>query len=164
MVESPLTRLTPREREVLEHFAQGRTNAEIAHDLGRRFDTARWHVSEVLSKLGVASREDAAAVFRSENCKQSLPRRALAGIPAVIAVGTTSAAVVAGIVLLVFIVQGDSDPDEVLKPLVAYAEHEERNLLDQDPAPLRVINAHTPPRNRNRSAGALPCCAVGARR
>ncbi len=145
MADSPLTRLTPREREVLEHLAQGRTNAEIAYDLGIRFDTARWHVSEVLSKLGVATREEAAAVFRSEKRKQSLPRRAFAGIPALLAIGTTSAVVVVGIALFVSFAMDDGDPDEVLQPLVAYAEHDERNLLglDQDPAPLRVINAHT---------------------
>ncbi len=145
MAKSPLTRLTPRDREVLELISQGRTNAEIASALSIRFDTARWHVSEVLSKLGVASREEAAAVFHAEQQPRSRLRRSFAGIPALIAIGSASATAVVGVVLLVSFALGNEDPGEALQPLVAYTEQNEsnRNLLDQDPAPLRVINAHT---------------------
>lgn len=57
--------LTPKEREVLELIAQGQTNAEIAESLHITFPTAKSHVSAILSKLGVESREDAATVARS---------------------------------------------------------------------------------------------------
>jgi DNA-binding CsgD family transcriptional regulator/Tol biopolymer transport system component len=59
--------LSPREREVLELIAAGKTNVEIANALGIRFDTAKWHVSELLSKLGVERREQAAKEWRHWN-------------------------------------------------------------------------------------------------
>jgi NarL family two-component system response regulator LiaR len=52
--------LTPRERQVLDLLAQGRTNGEIADALSISFDTVKWHVSEILSKLPAESREEAA--------------------------------------------------------------------------------------------------------
>ncbi len=54
--------LTPREREVLRLTAAGRSNARIAEDLGISVKTASVHVSNILSKLGVANRVEAAAV------------------------------------------------------------------------------------------------------
>lgn len=44
---------TPREREVLDRISRGLTNFEIAQDLGISLDGAKWHVSQILSKLGV---------------------------------------------------------------------------------------------------------------
>ena len=52
--------LSPRQREVLALIAAGRTNGEIAERLGITLDGAKWHVSEILGKLGVSSREAAA--------------------------------------------------------------------------------------------------------
>ena len=57
--------LSPREKEVLSLVTKGRTNAEIASALGIAFDTVKYHVSGVLGKLGVDSREEAAAYWRS---------------------------------------------------------------------------------------------------
>ena len=54
------SRLTPRQRQVLRLVAAGRTNPEIAKALGISLAGAKWHVSEVLSRLGVTSREEAA--------------------------------------------------------------------------------------------------------
>lgn len=53
--------LTPREWEVLDLLRQGLTNEQIARRLEVSPATAKYHVSEILSKLGVASREEAAA-------------------------------------------------------------------------------------------------------
>jgi len=64
--------LTPRQREVLSLMARGLTNAMIAERLGISLAGAKWHVSEVLSKLGVESREEAADYWRRE---RRLPRR-----------------------------------------------------------------------------------------
>lgn len=52
--------LTPREREVLALIADGRSNQQIATALVVSERTARTHVSNILAKLGVASRTQAA--------------------------------------------------------------------------------------------------------
>jgi DNA-binding CsgD family transcriptional regulator len=54
--------LTPREAEVLTLLTEGRTNREIATELYISVKTASVHVSNILSKLGVRSRTQAAAV------------------------------------------------------------------------------------------------------
>jgi DNA-binding CsgD family transcriptional regulator len=53
--------LTPREQEVLDLLRRGLTNQQIADRLGISLPGARYHVSEILSKLGVSSRQEAAA-------------------------------------------------------------------------------------------------------
>ena len=53
--------LTPREQEVLALVREGLTNAEIAERLSVSADTVKTHVSQILSKLGVGTREEAAA-------------------------------------------------------------------------------------------------------
>ncbi len=54
------TALTPRERQILVLVAQGKSNHDIARTLVISERTARTHVSNVLSKLGLASRTQAA--------------------------------------------------------------------------------------------------------
>ncbi len=58
----PGATLTPREREVLALVAAGRSNPQIAAELYVSRKTASAHVSRILSKLGVATRGEAAAV------------------------------------------------------------------------------------------------------
>jgi DNA-binding NarL/FixJ family response regulator len=58
--QSTVTALTPREREILVLVAQGKSNREIAKALTISERTARTHVSSVLTKLGLASRTQAA--------------------------------------------------------------------------------------------------------
>jgi DNA-binding CsgD family transcriptional regulator/tetratricopeptide (TPR) repeat protein len=53
--------LTPREREVLTLVAEGRSNRQIADALFISAKTASVHVSNILAKLGVANRGEAAA-------------------------------------------------------------------------------------------------------
>jgi DNA-binding NarL/FixJ family response regulator len=52
--------LTERELEVLALVGRGRSNKEIATDLGITERTARTHVSNILGKLGLSSRTQAA--------------------------------------------------------------------------------------------------------
>lgn len=63
--------LTPREWEVLAFVREGMTNEQIASRLGISESGVRFHVSEILSKLGVSGREEAAA-WSSESKRWSI--------------------------------------------------------------------------------------------
>ena len=54
----PLDRLTPREREVLGHMAEGRSNAAIARKLVVTERAIEKHVTSIFSKLGLSTVED----------------------------------------------------------------------------------------------------------
>ncbi|MFO1396046.1 MAG: response regulator [Burkholderiales bacterium] len=58
--------LTDREREILEHLSNGKSNKAIALSLGISHDTVKLHVRHILSKLGLRSRVEA-AVFAVEH-------------------------------------------------------------------------------------------------
>jgi DNA-binding NarL/FixJ family response regulator len=58
----PDIRLTLREREVLALLTEGRTNGQIATRLVISTKTASVHVSNILAKLGVATRTEAATM------------------------------------------------------------------------------------------------------
>jgi DNA-binding NarL/FixJ family response regulator len=53
LVDSPLSRLTPRELEVLSQMAQGKTNAAIAHALSLSESAIEKYVNTLFSKLGL---------------------------------------------------------------------------------------------------------------
>jgi DNA-binding NarL/FixJ family response regulator len=59
-VQQPVESLTERELEVLSLVGHGRSNKEIATDLGITERTARTHVSNILGKLDLQSRTQAA--------------------------------------------------------------------------------------------------------
>jgi DNA-binding NarL/FixJ family response regulator len=51
-----LRTLTTRERGVLRHVVDGRSNAQVARALNISVGTVRFHVSNILTKLGRKSR------------------------------------------------------------------------------------------------------------
>jgi DNA-binding CsgD family transcriptional regulator len=60
--EDPLTVLGARELEVLAQLARGRRNRDIARELHISESTVKFHVANILEKLGVGSRGEAAAL------------------------------------------------------------------------------------------------------
>ncbi|GHJ91674.1 helix-turn-helix transcriptional regulator [Streptomyces sp. NE5-10] len=61
----PLAGLGEREVEVLTHLALGHRNRRIAAELHISESTVKFHVANILGKLGVASRGEAAALFHA---------------------------------------------------------------------------------------------------
>lgn len=66
-----LARLTPRESEVLEAIADGRTNKEIARNLGISPGTVKTHVERLIGKLGVRDRTQAAILVTRHRIAQA---------------------------------------------------------------------------------------------
>jgi DNA-binding NarL/FixJ family response regulator len=60
----PLDALNPRELDVLGQLVRGKRNRQIAAALEISENTVKFHVANVLAKLGVSSRGEAAAVAR----------------------------------------------------------------------------------------------------
>jgi len=58
-----LARLTDRQHEVLGLIAQGRTNAQVAVELGCRAGTVKKHVEHILTRLGTDTRVAAARIY-----------------------------------------------------------------------------------------------------
>jgi two-component system nitrate/nitrite response regulator NarL len=69
-----LKQLTAREREILEHLAQGLSNKAIARALDISHDTVKLHVRHILAKLNLTSRVEA-AVFAVEQKAAGQSRR-----------------------------------------------------------------------------------------
>jgi DNA-binding CsgD family transcriptional regulator len=60
-----VSRLTPREQQVLAWLAEGKTNAEIAQILVAAPATVRKHLEHIYAKLGVHTRTAAVARTRA---------------------------------------------------------------------------------------------------
>ena len=58
--DSLMNQLTPREREILDCLTQGKSNKAIAKQLDISIDTVKLHVRNVLTKLNLSSRVEAA--------------------------------------------------------------------------------------------------------
>lgn len=59
--------LTPRERDVLELMASGKSNKQIAEDLTLSTGTVRFHISNILTKMGVDNRTEAVILAFQSN-------------------------------------------------------------------------------------------------
>lgn len=78
----PLLRLTERQMAIVRAVAMGRTNQEIADELGLAFDTVKTHLAAVLKKVGAADRAQLAYRYAQLEEAHRLgltPRSALQG-------------------------------------------------------------------------------------
>ncbi|MBK7330769.1 MAG: helix-turn-helix transcriptional regulator [Dehalococcoidia bacterium] len=110
---------TPRQREVLDLLVRGRTNSQIGDQLGISLDGAKWHVSEITTRLGVESRDEAAEYWRQ---RLRLRFSRLSGgffgeRPRVPAALVGAIGIAAAVVLLVLREGSGGDPDQGAGPL-----------------------------------------------
>ncbi len=69
-----LARLSDQEREIVTHIAEGKTNKQIADDMFLAEKTVKNYVSNLLAKMGMSRRSEAAAyVARLDAERDSLP-------------------------------------------------------------------------------------------
>jgi DNA-binding NarL/FixJ family response regulator len=59
--DDPLADLTPQERKILDHIAEGMTNRQIGEAMFLAEKTVKNYVSNLLTKLGMSRRTEAAA-------------------------------------------------------------------------------------------------------
>ncbi len=105
-----LTELTSREREVLDLLGLALTNEQIAERLGISLDGAKYHVSQILSKLGVSRREEAVRTAGGRSGRLArfgvpLGVRIIGGVLLVLALGG------AGVLAARVALDGDAGPD-----------------------------------------------------
>ncbi len=110
--------LNDRQRRVLDLLVAGRTNGEIGDELGMTLDGAKWNVSEILGKLGLQSREEAADYWRwRKRSRVPMPNlRGLATISALKWAGGVSAVAVLGLVLVGLLARSDDKSSGELLP------------------------------------------------
>jgi DNA-binding CsgD family transcriptional regulator len=71
------SQLSPRQREILDLVAEGRTSKEIAVTLGISESTVNWHLANAFERLGASSRAEAVALaIRSNGAKPAAARPA----------------------------------------------------------------------------------------
>lgn len=70
----PFDELTSRERDVLRLVAEGRSNQEVGHELGLTEKTVKHYMTNILGKLRVRSRVEAALLAQREGFGRTPPR------------------------------------------------------------------------------------------
>jgi DNA-binding CsgD family transcriptional regulator len=110
--------LSERQRDVLRLMEKGHTNREIADMLGMSVDGAKWNVSEILTKLGLASREEAAEYWRWRHGGVWSRVRGLLALPLVkVAAAGTAAIAAVAIGAAILLPSGGDAPGQVrLRP------------------------------------------------
>jgi DNA-binding NarL/FixJ family response regulator len=68
-----IAELTPQQQRVFGMVAHGKSNKEIAFDLNIQEGTVKAHVSQILTKLGVHSRTEAALMAGRFNAHKNIP-------------------------------------------------------------------------------------------
>ena len=104
-----LTELTSRESDVLDLLGRELTNEQIAERLGISLDGAKYHVSQILSKLGVSRREEAVRATSQKSrwarLRVPLGARIIGGALLVLALGG------AGVLAARVALDNDAGPD-----------------------------------------------------
>ena len=67
------SQLSPRQREILDLVAEGRTSKEIAVTLGISESTVNWHLANAFERLGASSRAEAVALAIRSNGADRAP-------------------------------------------------------------------------------------------
>ena len=118
--------LNQRQRQVLDLLVAGRTNGEIGEALGITLDGAKWNVSEILGKLGLESREEAAEYWRLRIRRTSpIPAlRGLFGLGAQKWVAGTAAVALVGLTLMGLLSKSDDTKPGELPPFYLEARFE----------------------------------------
>jgi DNA-binding CsgD family transcriptional regulator len=144
---------TPRQREVLDLITRGKSNQQIADTLGISLDGAKWHMREILSKLGVDTREEAAEYWRGYNGVTPRFARLLRGVVGAglgkwLAVATAAGALV-GMVAIGLTAALDGGDD----PAASFAEP----TSTSSPVPIPTASPTSDPTLRWQSAPPSPC-------
>ena len=162
--------LTPAEWRVLEELRTGATNAEIAVRLGVSPDTVKYHVSNMLGKLGLEDRH-ALAAWRPGRKRPGRRRlRALLTLPAPLASltsplvwGGAALAVAGGVAVLavvLVVVPGDGDAEP---PLAVAPTATATPTPTTAPTPTPTATATpTPTPTPTATPGAVSTCDEGA--
>jgi DNA-binding NarL/FixJ family response regulator len=69
----PVSKLTPRELEIVGMLAAQNNNRTIAANLGITYDTVRWHLRSIYAKLGVKDRREVGAHAGNLQQRPELP-------------------------------------------------------------------------------------------
>ena len=133
--------LTPREWEVLALVREGLSNPQIGERLSISADAAKYHVSEILSKLGVSSREEAAA-WRPEPSEAPVLRPVWARVLPVAALAGAAVAL-AGVGLLAWgVLRSSGEDDGTPSPTISSLSPSPTSttgLLDLDPPAQTLV-------------------------
>jgi DNA-binding CsgD family transcriptional regulator len=144
-----VNRLTQRQRDVLELVARGHTNAQVAEELGISLDGAKFHVREILSRLDVATREEAVEVWQARERLSGL-RHLVAALhlrPIAYGGAATALAVATIVVILALFAARDDEDAWVSGPGIYLAVVQPAPNSDAYragwTAPLRVLEVTT---------------------
>ena len=72
--QDPLAQLTEQEQRILELIAEGNTNKEIAREVNLSDKTVKNYVSNILGKLEMSRRSQAAAYMADRRARRNLPQ------------------------------------------------------------------------------------------
>jgi DNA-binding CsgD family transcriptional regulator len=137
--------LTPREQEVLDLIQQGLSNEQIAGRLGISLAGAKFHVSEIISRLGVESRYEAAAWQPAPSrafgvaaflglFRKASSERVFTVASKVVLSGAALALILLAVGVAIMASRGDDDSSLSSGPGQAEASAEERMLLPENAA------------------------------